>query len=165
MTCYLYNISADSRQLVKVDNSTPYTEARTAVKPTAPLDIITPTFIFDYSAAALACNYLYCYEFGRFYFVKNIAVDTAGRINISCEIDVLQTYAQQIKNSTATILRSESIGAPTKYIDNKLPVYPSKKNVTSIVMEQVNVPLNSQLSTADGDNYLLTVVGGSPTFD
>lgn len=166
MTCYLYNISADARKVDKVElGVTPYTEAHTAVKPTAALDIITPTFIFDYSAAALACNYLYCSEFGRFYFVKNIAVDTAGRINISCEIDVLQTYAQQIKNSTATILRSESIGAPTMYIDNKLPVYPSKKNVTSIVMEQVNVPLNSQLSTADGDNYLLTVVGGSPTFE
>lgn len=165
MTCYLYNISADSRQLVKVDNSTPYTEARTAVKPTSPLDIITPTFIFDYSVAALACNYLYCVEFGRFYFVKNIAVDTAGRIDISCAVDVLQTYANQIKNSYATILRSESIGRPTKYIDNKLPVYPSKKNVTSIIMEQVDVPLNSQLSTADGDNYLLTVVGGSPSFE
>ena len=41
MTCYLYNISADGRQLIKVDNSTPYTEARTAVKPTAPLDILS----------------------------------------------------------------------------------------------------------------------------
>lgn len=165
MTCYLYNISADSRQLVKVDNSTPYTEAHTAVKPTAPLDIITPTFIFDYSAAALACNYLYCHEFKRFYFVKNIAVDTAGRINITCAVDVLQTYANQIKNSYATILRSESIGQPTKFIDSKLPVYPSKKNVTSIIMAQVAVPLNSQLSTSDGDNYLLTVVGGSPSFE
>lgn len=165
MTCYLYNISADSRQLVKVDNSTPYIEARTAVKPTAPIDIISPNFIFDYSAAALACNYIYCAEFGRYYFVKNIAVDTAGRINITCAVDVLQTYANQIKNSYATILRSESVGQPTKYIDNKLPVFPSKKNVTSIIMDQVDVPLNSQLSTSDGDNYLLTVVGGSPTFE
>ena len=166
MTCYLYNISADARKVDKVElGVTPYTEAHTAVKPTAALDIISPTFIFDYSAAALACNYLYCVEFGRFYFVRNIAVDTAGRINITCAVDVLQTYANQIKNSYATILRSESIGQPTKYIDNKLPVYPSKKNVTSIVMEQVTVPLNSQLSTSDGDNYLLTVVGGSPSFD
>ena len=162
MTCYLYNIAVDSRVLNKVNADTPYSIAKTTVKPTAALDIISPTFVFDYSAAALACNYLYCQEFGRFYFVNNIAVDTAGRINIQCNIDVLQTYSAQIKNSVATVLRSESVGHPTKYIDSKLPVYPSKKNITSIIMPQIDVPLNSKLDTHAEDCYLLTVIGGSP---
>lgn len=157
MTCYLYNISADNRQLVKVDNSTPYTEAHTAVKPTAPLDIITPTFIFDYSAAALACNYLYCSEFGRFYFVKNIAVDTAGRINISCAIDVLQTYSVAIKNCRATVIRTATSGAPTMYSDSKFPVYPTKKVVTSITSAETSNSLN-----ADGGYcYVLNTIGGT----
>ena len=157
MTCYLYNISADSRQLVKVDNSTPYTEAHTAVKPTAPLDIITPTFIFDYSAAALACNYLYCSEFGRYYFVKNIAVDTAGRINISCAIDVLQTYSAAIKNCRATVTRTATSGAPTMYSDSKFPVYPTKKVVTSITSAETSGSLD-----ADGGYcYVLNTIGGT----
>lgn len=157
MTCYLYNISADSRQLVKVDNSTPYTEAHTAVKPTAPLDIITPTFIFDYSAAALACNYLYCVEFGRFYFVKNIAVDTAGRINITCAIDVLQTYSVAIKNCRATVIRTATGGKPTMYVDSKFPVYPSKKVVTSTTSAETSGSLN-----ADGGYcYVLNTIGGT----
>lgn len=157
MTCYLYNISADSRQLVKVDNSTPYTEARTAVKPTAALDIISPTFIFDYSAAALACNYLYCVDFGRFYFVKNIAVDTAGRINITCAIDVLQTYSAAIKNCRATVIRTATGGKPTMYVDNKFPVYPSKKVVTSTTSTETSGSLN-----ADGGYcYVLNTIGGT----
>lgn len=157
MTCYLYNISADSRQLVKVDNSTPYTEAHTTVKPTAALDIITPTFIFDYSAAALACNYLYCSEFGRYYFVKNIAVDTAGRINISCAIDVLQTYSAAIKNCRATVIRTATSGAPTMYSDSKFPVYPTKKVVTSITSAETSNSLN-----ADGGYcYVLNTIGGT----
>ena len=157
MTCYLYNISADSRQLVKVDNSTPYTEAHTAVKPTAALDIITPTFIFDYSAAALSCTYLYCSEFGRYYFVKNIAVDTAGRINISCAIDVLQTYSAAIKNCRATVIRTATSGAPTMYSDSKFPVYPTKKVVTSITSVETSGSLN-----ADGGYcYVLNTIGGT----
>lgn len=157
MTCYLYNISADSRQLVKVDNSTPYTEAYTAVKATAALDIITPTFIFDYSAAALSCNYLYCSEFERYYFVKNIAVDTAGRINISCAIDVLQTYSAAIKNCRATVIRTATGGKPTMYIDNKFPVYPTKKVVTSTTSAETSGSLN-----ADGGYcYVLNTIGGS----
>lgn len=155
MTCYLYNISADSRQLVKVDNSTPYTEAHPAVKPTAPLDIITPTFIFDYSAAALACNYLYCSEFGRYYFVTNIAVDTAGRINISCAIDVLQTYSVAIKNCHATVIRTATGGKPTMYVDSKFPVYPSKKVVTSITSAETS----GSLSADGGYCYVLNTIG------
>ena len=166
MLCDLYSISADDRQLIKVvTGTTPVTTQKANIKPTAEVDIINPTFIFDNPATVLTCNYLYCDTFARWYYITNISVDTAQRAIVECKIDVLQTYAQQIKNSYATILRSESVGTPTKYIDNKLPVYPSKKNVTSIIMLQENVPLNSQLTTTDGDNYLLTVVGGTPTFE
>lgn len=158
MTCYLYNITADSRKVDKVElGVTPHTDAKTAVKPTAPLDIITPTFIFDYSAAALACNYLYCSEFGRYYFVKNIAVDTAGRINISCAIDVLQTYSAAIKNCRATVIRTATSGAPTMYSDSKFPVYPTKKVVTSITSAETSNSLN-----ADGGYcYVLNTIGGT----
>ena len=106
---------------------------------------------------------MYCDTFGRYYYIPNMAVNTAQRIIVSCSVDVLQTYSAEIKNSTATILRSESIGAPTHYTDSKLPVYPAKNNVTSIIMHQQDVPLNSQLDTNAADCYLLTIVGGTPT--
>ena len=156
MTCYLYNIAVDSRVLNKVNADTPYSIAKTTVKPTAALDIISPTFVFDYSAAALACNYLYCQEFNRFYFVNNIAVDTAGRINLQCNIDVLQTYATAIKNCNATVIRTATSGAPTMYTDNKFPVYPSKKVVTSITSAETS----NSLSANGGYCYVLNTIGG-----
>lgn len=54
-----------------------------------------------------ACNYAYIPEFGRYYFVKNI---TSVRTNvwvIECHVDVLKTYATQIKAQTAVIKRQE----------------------------------------------------------
>lgn len=164
MYCDLYSISADDRQLVKIiPGTTPVTTQKADLKPTAEVDIINPTFIFTDVATVLGCNYLYCNTFGRYYYITNISVDTAQRAIVECKIDVLQTYATEIKNSVATILRSESVGAPTHYTDNKLPVFPNKKNITSIVMPVNNSDLSSAYLDGTGDYYILTVVGGTAT--
>ena len=157
MTCYLYNISADARQLTKVTNTTPYTEVHTTVKPTDTVDIISPTFTFAYSAAALSANYLYCNDFQRFYFITNVAIETGGRVRISCAIDVLQTYANSMKNCNATVIRTATSGAPTMYSDNKFPVYPSKKVVTSVTSAETS----GSLSADGGYCYVLNTIGGT----
>lgn len=128
------------------------------------VDIERPTFILDYAPQLVNCNYVKVAELNRYYFVTG-AVNKGSQIVFECLSDPLTSFLTELQNCDITALRSASVGSPTMYEDTKLPVYPSKKNVTSIVMEQVSVPLNSQLSTADGDNYLLTVVGGSPTFE
>lgn len=164
MLCNLYTISADDRKLIKVvEGTTPTTTQEVNIKPTKEVDIINPTFIFDNPATVLTCNYLYCDTFARWYYITNISVDTAQRAIVECRIDVLQTYAQQIKNSTATILRSESVGAPTMYEDTKLPVYPNKNNVTSIEMPSDNEWLNGNILPPPNNSFLLTVIGGTPS--
>ena len=163
MTLYLYNISADTRCLTKVVvGTTPAIKTAADIEPTEGVDVLSPAFILGYDSPYISCNYLYCAELNRFYYITEMTIDTAQRIHVQCSVDVLQTYASSILNCMATVVRSESVGRPTMYTDSKLPVYPTKKNVTSIVMQQVAVPLNSRLSTADGDNYLLTVIGGEP---
>ena len=163
MTLYLYNVSADTRCLTKVIvGTTPAIKTAADIEPTEGVDVLSPAFILGYDSSYITCNYLYCAELSRFYYITEMTIDTAQRIHVQCSVDVLQTYASSILNCMATVVRSESVGRPTMYTDSKLPVYPTKKNVTSIVMQQVAVPLNSQLSTADGDNYLLTVIGGEP---
>ena len=157
MTCYLYNISADARQLTKVTSATPYTEAHTTVKPTDTVDIISPSFTFAYSVAALSANYLYCVEFQRYYFINNVAIETGGRVRISCSVDVLQTYASAIKNCKATVIRTATSGAPTMYSDSKLPIYPNKKVVTSVTSAETSGSLS-----ADGSYcYVLNTIGGN----
>lgn len=159
MECKLYTISADPRQLLKVTNETPYTSAIASIEPTAPVNILSPTFIFNNNSSLYACNYLYCDTFSRFYYIDNISILTGGRIAVECSVDVLQTYATEIKARTATITRSESIGHPTLYTDKQLPVHPVNKHITSIEMPEL-----SGSFSADGEySYLLTVIGGEPS--
>lgn len=163
MTVTVYKTSADNRALDKITTATIIGSAIATMDVAHDNDIITPTFIVESDSDLYTANYLYCPTYGRYYYINNISVLTGRRMALKCLVDVLQTYSNDIKNSVATILRAEKIGKPTKYIDNKLPVYPSKKNITSIVLPQKSVPLSTTLSTTDGDNYLLCVVGGSPT--
>lgn len=157
MKCKLYRLSADARTLEKVDDNTPYKEYYTAVAPTKEVDIISPTFIFTYSADVLVSNYLYCEEFARYYYITNAAVDVAGRIVVNCAVDVLQTYATEIKACNATVIRTATKGAPTMYTDTKFPVYPNKKVVTSITSAETS----NSLSASGGYCYVLNTIGGS----
>lgn len=166
MTLTFYNVTADTRCLDKISQLQPtYTTpaSPSLLKPDTDVDIINPEFDLTYNSIILTSNYVYCDTFGRYYYITNMAVNTAQRIIVSCSVDVLQTYASDIKNSTATILRSESIGAPTHYTDSKLPVYPAKNNVTSIIMECQNSDLNDiTIPPALAHCYVLTVVAGTP---
>ena len=132
------------------------------VKPTETLDIETPSFIINYSSASiLQCNYLYASEFNRFYYAK-IRTRPGSEAIIDCVSDPLMSFRSYIYNCDIMASRAESFGAPTLYPDSQLPVYPSKKNVTSIIMQQEALPLYSLLDTQATDCYLLTVLGGEP---
>lgn len=158
MLCRLYTINKDPRELEKVTEQTPYVEAIGNVEPTAPMNILSPSFIFQNDPDLYACNYLYCDTFSRFYYINNISILPGGRILVDCSVDVLQTYKDDILQRVATITRSESIGHPTLFTDKQLPIHPVYKTVTSIVM-----PETSGSFSADGEySYLLTLTGGTP---
>lgn len=157
MQIIAYTNSSDSnvmrKQLSQIDTYT--------VKPTEQLDIEAPVFIVQYSAALLSCNYIRCDDYSRFYFAKVTTVP-GGEMRIECLSDPLMSFTQEIDSCDILVYRSESIGAPTLYQDPQLPVYPSKKNITSIVMQHSAAPLSGDLSTTAADCYLLTVIGGEP---
>lgn len=153
------NITEDPLVAVK---SPSWINQNVPLLPTSVLDQRSPTFVIDYQDSYLGANYIECSKLGRKYFIQNKSVDIGKKIVFSCIVDPLSSFS--LSSCKISVIRNGGIGAPTKYIDEKLPVYPSKKNVSSIVMRQLIVPLNSQLSTTDGDNYLLTVIGGSPSF-
>lgn len=60
------------------------------------------------SATVTSCNYAYIPEFGRYYFVKNIISIRTNVWVIQCHVDVLKTYATQIKAQTAVVRRQEN---------------------------------------------------------
>ena len=51
-------------------------------------------------------NYMYIPDFNRYYFITDIKSIRNGLIEISGHVDVLQTYAGQIRNNTAIIKRN-----------------------------------------------------------
>lgn len=51
-------------------------------------------------------NYMHIPDFNRYYFITDIKSIRNGLIEISGHVDVLQTYAEQIRNNTAIIKRN-----------------------------------------------------------
>ena len=162
LTWYSIKIGNITEDPLVVNKAPVWLNSSVPLLPTSVLDQRAPTFVIDYVEGYLGANYIECAKLGRKYFIENKSVDIGKKIIFNCSADLLNSF--DMSSCSINVIRNGGIGAPTMYIDEKLPVYPSKKNVSSIVMQQEIVPLNSQLSASDGDNYLLTVIGGTPVF-
>ena len=163
MNINLYKVYADPRALDKTTGGTLLNSQPIVVKPTEKVNKLSPIFEIAYNSAYFNANYLYCDTFDRYYYIINPAVVTGNRMELTCSVDVRQSFRGRILKTPLTVLRSQSIGAPTKYQDQKLPIYPTKKNVTSIEMpENSNAFRTFSLNLLDY-GYLLTVVGGAPS--
>lgn len=160
LTWYSIKIGNITEDPLVVQKAPVWINSSVPLLPTSTLDQRSPVFVIDYVDSYLGANYIECPKLGRKYFIQNKTVDIGKRIVFSCVVDPLSSF--DLSNCPINVIRNGGIGAPTKYIDDKLPVYPSKKNISSIVMQQQSVPLNSLLDTRAEDCYLLTVIGGSP---
>ena len=63
--------------------------------------IINPTF--DCASVAMNANYIYCSDFGRYYFVRDVVRAGAGRVLLQCEVDTLATYKTVIGGLSAYV--------------------------------------------------------------
>ena len=54
------------------------------------------------------CNYMYVPNFGRYYFVTDIRSITNSIVEFTAHVDVLTTYAGQIRGNTAIVKRQEN---------------------------------------------------------
>lgn len=71
-----------------------------------PSSIIDPVITVEHSPTGF--NYCYIPDFKRYYFVSNITVMQNGLIEMSCHVDVLKTYAGDIKSFEAIVQRQEN---------------------------------------------------------
>lgn len=71
--------------------------------------IINPVITIEGDVSQFAtCNYMEIPVFNRKYFVTNIRSIRNGLFEISARVDVLSTYATQIRQNTAIIHRQEN---------------------------------------------------------
>lgn len=73
--------------------------------------LLDPVFLIQASAPGFHSNefnYLYVEEFGRYYYITNIISANETLWEIHCHVDVLMSYAEQIKEQTAIVARQEA---------------------------------------------------------
>lgn len=147
MTITLYNVSESPNCLTKTLSSG---VQRTAA-PVEPCDFLTPTFIID--SANKGYNYCVAGEpLNRAYFINNTSLLTGQRAVISCTVDVLGTYAADIKKCVGLCLRTET--APTYIPDNKFPMLTNKRQIVLDNFDSTPFTLNPSYP------YILTTIGG-----
>lgn len=156
MTVTLYRNTADNKYLDKASFITPI-DSNVPISPTSNLVLQAPSIVVDYNSSYVDCNYLSLTieSMTYYYYAKVTSCQIGKKIEFSCIMDSLNTYKEGIKNAPLTLLRSESIGKPTQYMDTKFPVIPNKKNPVSFTF-----PNNDFVVNSDGYCYILCVMNG-----
>lgn len=79
--------------------------------------IINPTFLIN-GNMLYEYNYLYCPDFGRYYFIDDIVVVRTGLFRVSCSVDVLMSYREGILGLQAIISKQSSINHANPFIND-----------------------------------------------
>lgn len=133
MTLELMNTNADKRYLSKSASLI----KKVTCKIKEGTSIINPTVIIKKLSDGhiRKCNYAHISEFGRYYFINDITEAPANQLEISMHVDVLKTYASQIRSISTLILRQENVYSPY-YEDKETLVrvnrFREKKNIGTV---------------------------------
>ena len=151
MTVKFFNNKSDKRNLIKN-----ITEIKT-VSATAKGDIsvISPVLIVNFTDMT-DINYCYISELKRYYYIKNFTYLTGKRIQLNLEIDVLMSYANEIKALKVNVLRYSGI-KPTYISDGRIPIY---SNTQQYIVEFPDNIFNLTNPKETDKNFLLNIAGG-----
>lgn len=100
-----YNVSDPPNKLDKTIGT--QIASCATVRPFEAVSELTGNFLIDYNAKINGCNYCYCQEVDKYYYITDIQMETAQRMIISVKVDVLKTYASGIKSSPIYVTRAE----------------------------------------------------------
>lgn len=113
-------------------------------------DILRPTIeVFDTNDTIPTFNYAYIPQLKRYYFVSNIQLVANHYYVLELAVDVLQTYASDIKQSKGYISQNEKYN---KYYNSS---YASEVRTESDIYKSPN-----KIPTTNSEYYVLTTIGG-----
>lgn len=146
MEIKLYKTSSPRNKLVKdlTDGITLVGTLR------AQSSVMSPTFTIQ-DTSVVGYNYCYIPDFGRWYYINGIDALRANLYELSLGIDVLMTYATDIRNNTAIIDRTQNGTSANVYIDNGTFVNTSKLETDTY---------NFTNGFNDNPEYILITAGG-----
>lgn len=153
----IYNCGDDPRKAVKnLTSGIPVA----SIVPTEDCDILNPTFILNYNPSYTACNYIVIgAPFNRSYFITDEKISIGKKIEISCAVDVLGTYWDQIKGNTVNVVRQENLKEP--YLpDDQYKIYTDFQNKTYL---PAAADIANLLAESTGKNFIVSYVGAPRT--
>ena len=146
MEIKLYKTSSPRKKLVKdlTDGITLVGTLR------AQSSVMSPTFTVQ-DIAVVGYNYCYIPDFGRWYYINGIDALRSNLYELSLGIDVLMTYAAEIRKNYAIIDKVENFGVAYNYINDG-----SWVNTNRMKQSIINFPTGFN----DNGEFILITAGG-----
>lgn len=123
------------------------------------VSIINPVYVLSYTNV-LNYNYLYDDFTKRYYYIDNVVMLPSGLAELHCTVDVLKTYADEIKATTQMIVRysdNEYYRMKNNMIqDKKIPLQ-AKRLDTRVI----NTDVGEINSVQNMLTFVLTTMGGT----
>lgn len=113
-------------------------------------DVVDPTFIIE-TPNTYNFNYVKVAAWGRDYFVRNITALPGNRTAVSCHVDVLSSFASQIRGCTAIIDKQRDTAKTSPYIDDGSYVVQCDQIIQSYNFPTAFNAQSTILITAGGD--------------
>lgn len=106
MTITLYHNDSDKRTVSKTLTNAGALQGAVIIDDTS---ILSPRLkVRDNGIIMVQYNYCYIADFKRYYYITDITISN-GYILIDCKVDVLMSYANEIRACSAVIKRQESL--------------------------------------------------------
>ena len=148
----LYNTTDDANVANKTLN---LVEANVACDIYENCTMLQPRLILTYSETRMNCSYIRV--FNRYYNIVSKDLQPGGKMVITCTIDAILTYWDQIKNLPCTVTRTGN--SPTEIVDEKLPISPNEKYYVGTSIDEVELTKNPAGDRFDYGCYIANVIG------
>lgn len=133
MTIYLYKISDDKRKLTKnLGQAWQITGTMRSI-----IDVIDPVIQIEHTQTAqidiTKYNYIYIPDFNRYYFINDISADTDKLWSIKCHVDVLMSFADELK--TVNVIASRNSNVINYYLNDSDVPLNAYSNVATFIFD------------------------------
>lgn len=113
--------------------------------------------VFDIASENLPnFNYIFIPDFARYYYVDSVQNLLNGLWSISCSVDVLMSYKNQILAQRAIIARQENVY--NLYLDDDRLITTCRRRIWTKAFPTRVFP-----ASEGGSSFVLTVAGGAET--